>query len=145
MEYYVCPNTKEYNIRGCKKSYLCMFCINWSYRTGHVIEWMLYIAVVVVIIWLLDLQLPVQLVPITTKVVGSIEPHSWWGVFVTTLCGKVCQWLAAGRWFSPGIPVSSTNKTDRQDMTEILLKVMLTTINLSQPTRPTRLWWCFIA
>jgi hypothetical protein len=23
-----------------------------------------------------------------------------------TLCDKVCQWLAAGRWFSPGPPVS---------------------------------------
>jgi hypothetical protein len=28
----------------------------------------------------------------------------------TTLCDKVCQWLATGRWFSPGPPVSSTNK-----------------------------------
>jgi hypothetical protein len=28
----------------------------------------------------------------------------------------------AGRWFSPGTPVSSTNKTDRHDITEILLK-----------------------
>jgi hypothetical protein len=27
------------------------------------------------------------------------------------------------RWFSPGPPVSSTNKTDRHDITEILLKV----------------------
>ena len=25
------------------------------------------------------------------------------------LCDKVCQWLATGRWFSPGTPVSSTN------------------------------------
>ena len=31
--------------------------------------------------------------------------------------------LAAGRWFSPGIPVSATNKTVRHDTTEILLKV----------------------
>ena len=37
--------------------------------------------------------------------------------------------LATGRWFSPGIPVSSINKTDRQDITEILLKVALNTIN----------------
>ena len=29
----------------------------------------------------------------------------------------------AGRWFSPGTPVSSTNKTDRHDITQILLKV----------------------
>jgi hypothetical protein len=33
-----------------------------------------------------------------------------------------------GRWFSPGIPVSSTNKTDRHDITQILLKVALNTI-----------------
>jgi hypothetical protein len=26
------------------------------------------------------------------------------------------------KWFSPGPPVSSTNKTDRHDITEILLK-----------------------
>jgi hypothetical protein len=37
----------------------------------------------------------------------------------------VCQWLATGRWFSPGSPVSSTNNTDRHDITEILLKVAL--------------------
>jgi hypothetical protein len=30
-----------------------------------------------------------------------------------TLCDKVCQWLATGRWFSPGTPVSSTSKTYR--------------------------------
>jgi hypothetical protein len=29
----------------------------------------------------------------------------------------------AGQWFHPGTPVSSTNKTDRQDTIEILLKV----------------------
>ena len=39
--------------------------------------------------------------------------------------------FATGRWFSSGTPVSSTNKTDRHDMTEILLKVALSTINLN--------------
>jgi hypothetical protein len=34
----------------------------------------------------------------------------------------------AGQWFHPGTPVSSTNKTDRQDTIEILLKVALNTI-----------------
>jgi hypothetical protein len=33
-----------------------------------------------------------------------------------------------GQWFSPGTPVSSTNKTCRHDIAEILLKVVLTTI-----------------
>jgi hypothetical protein len=32
------------------------------------------------------------------------------------------------QWFSPGHPLSSTNKTDRHDITEILLKVALSTI-----------------
>ena len=58
----------------------------------------------------------------------------------TTLCDKVCQWLVTGRWFSPGPPVSSTNKTDCHDITEILLKVALNTIkqanNLSGNTYP---------
>jgi len=40
-----------------------------------------------------------------------------------------CQCVATGRWFSPGTRVSSTNKTDRHDITEILLKVTLNTIN----------------
>jgi hypothetical protein len=42
---------------------------------------------------------------------------------------KVCQWLPAGWWFSPDTSVSSTNKTDRHNKTEILLKVALNTIN----------------
>ena len=46
----------------------------------------------------------------------------------TTLCDQVCQWLATGHWFSPGSPVSSTNKTDHHDIAEILLKVTLNTI-----------------
>ena len=50
------------------------------------------------------------------------------GVFVTTLCDKVCQLHATGWWFSPDTPVSSTNKTDRHDITEILLKLALSTI-----------------
>ena len=50
------------------------------------------------------------------------------GVLYTILCDKDCQWLTAGQWFSPGTPVSSTNKTDRHDIAEILLKVVLNTI-----------------
>ena len=50
------------------------------------------------------------------------------GVLNTTLCDEVCQWLVAGRGFSPGTPVSTTNKTDRHDIAEILLKVALSTI-----------------
>jgi hypothetical protein len=40
---------------------------------------------------------------------------------------EVCQWQVGG--FLQGTPVSSTNKTDCHDVTEILLKVALNTIN----------------
>jgi hypothetical protein len=40
---------------------------------------------------------------------------------------KVYQLLAHGRWFSPGAPASSTTKTGRHDIAEILLKVVLNT------------------
>ena len=59
----------------------------------------------------------------------EFEPSLWWGVLDTTLYDKVCQWLATDQWFSPGTPVSSTNKTDCHNITEILLKVALNTIN----------------
>ena len=51
-------------------------------------------------------------------------------LFVFTLrVQKVHQWLATGRKFSPGTTISSTNKTERYDITEIVLKVALDTIN----------------
>jgi hypothetical protein len=49
----------------------------------------------------------------------------------TTLCDKVCQRLATSQWFSPSLPVFSTNKTDHNDITEILLKVALNTISIT--------------
>jgi len=57
---------------------------------------------------------------------GEFELRSWQGILDIKLCDKVCQ------WFSPGTSVSSTNKADRHNITEILLKVALNTIN--QPT-----------
>ena len=62
----------------------------------------------------MDLQIPMGSTPAQAR--------------CTTLCDKVFQWLAAGLWFSLGPPVSATNKTDRHDIAEILLKVALSTI-----------------
>jgi hypothetical protein len=42
------------------------------------------------------------------------------------VCDKVYQLLAHGRWFSPA---SSTTKTGRHNIAEILLKVALNTKN----------------
>ena len=81
-----------------------------------------------------------QSVPITTLWVRTPLRGA---VLDTTLlvCDKVCQWLVAGWWFSP---VSSTNKTDCYNITEILLKVALNTITLT-PVEFTRyiLEWFF--
>ena len=54
----------------------------------------------------------------------EFESRSGWGVqhYVIKFL-----WPATGRWFSHGSPVSSTNKTDRHNITEILLKVALST------------------
>jgi hypothetical protein len=63
-----------------------------------------------------------QSVPITTDVVSlNLDMGEVYNI----------MWLATGQWFSPGTPVSSTNKTDRHDITEILLKVSLDTITLT--------------
>jgi hypothetical protein len=58
--------------------------------------------------------------------VNNISVISWWYVLLVEV--KFRQWLATGLWFSPGPPVSSTNKIDRHDITEILIKVALNTI-----------------
>ena len=67
----------------------------------------------------------------TTTCGVSFYHCSWLVVLDTTLCDEVCQRLVTSRWFSPGTPVSSTNKTDCHDITEILLKVALNTITLT--------------
>ena len=44
---------------------------------------------------------------------------------------KIYQLLVHGRWFSPGTLASSTTKTGRHDIAEILLKVASNIINKS--------------
>jgi hypothetical protein len=84
--------------------------------------------VMVVIVWLLDLQLPVQSVLIATKVASLNPAHDW----VYSKQHYVIMFVSDLRQFSLGTSVSSTNKTDCHDVTEILLKVALNTINLNQ-------------
>ena len=57
-----------------------------------------------------------QSVPIATN--GRISFRR--GVLDIRLFDKSCQRLTAGRWFSLGTPVSSTNKTDRHDIGDIV-------------------------
>ena len=55
-----------------------------------------------------------------------------WGVLLSTLCDKVCQWLG----FLQILLISATNKTDCHDITENFLKVALNTINQPSWKRP---------
>jgi hypothetical protein len=58
------------------------------------------------------------------------------------------QLLAHGWWFSPGTPASSTTKTGRHDIADILLKVALNTINQSVNICTTQLvthFVCFLS
>jgi hypothetical protein len=48
---------------------------------------------------------------------------------LTAASDKVYQLHAHGQWFSPGTLASSTTKTGRHDIAEILLKVALNTKN----------------
>jgi hypothetical protein len=43
-------------------------------------------------------------------------------ILLVFMGGMASQWLATGHRFSPGTQVSSTNKTDCHDITEVLLK-----------------------
>jgi hypothetical protein len=47
--------------------------------------------------------------------------------FLEAASDKAYPFLADGRWFSPGTKASSTTKTGRHDIAEILLKVALST------------------
>ena len=70
-----------------------------------------------------------QSVPITTEFVGSNPVHGEVYSIQHYVIKFVSDMHATGRWFSD--PVFSTNKTDRHDITEILLKVALNTIILN--------------
>jgi hypothetical protein len=89
-------------------------------------------AVVVVIAWLFDLQLPVQSVPITTKVVSSNPDHGkvysiqqYVIKFVSNL-RKVCVLPRYSCFY-------------HHDITDILLKVVLKIITLTHNLTPVNL------
>ena len=80
---------------------------------------------VVVIVWQLDLQLPVQSVLITTDV-SSNPIHGEVSLIQHYVVKFVSGFLQVLQFNS------STNKTDCHDIAEILLKVVLNTISLNQ-------------
>jgi hypothetical protein len=66
---------------------------------------------------------------LNNEICSQHEGPSWPWSYGSWIYNYLCsQWLASCWCFFPGPPVSSTNKTDRHDIAEILLKVALNTI-----------------
>ena len=58
------------------------------------------------------------------------SPYYMYKIAHLALNHLITHSLAAGRWFFPGT-LGTKNKTDRRDITEILLKVALNTITIT--------------
>ena len=97
-------------------------------------------AVMAVIVWQLDLQIPAQSVPITTKVVISNPVHGEVYLIQHNVIKFVSDLQQVGG-FSLGTPVFSTNKTDRHNNSNIVESGIKHHI----PTKPTFIeGLCFI-
>jgi hypothetical protein len=77
----------------------------------------------------LDLTTHTSLSPIRRGFAPGFVNYKRGCTRLTAASDKVYQLFANGRWFSPGTPASSTTKTGRHDIAEILLKVVLNTKN----------------
>jgi hypothetical protein len=73
----------------------------------------------------LDLTTHTSLSPIRREFAPGFVNYKNGCTRLVAASDKVYQLFAHGRWFSPGTPASSTTKTGRHDIAEILLKVAL--------------------
>jgi hypothetical protein len=73
----------------------------------------------------LDLTTHTSLSPIRRGFASGFVNYKKGCTQLAAASDKVYQLLAHGRSFSPGTPASSTTKTGRHDIAEILLKVAL--------------------
>jgi hypothetical protein len=71
----------------------------WTSYAYIWIHWIPYLGT----IWIGNFLCNYCLLPLTLRVRIPLRR----GVLDATLCDNLCQWLVAGRWFSPGTPVSS--------------------------------------
>jgi hypothetical protein len=75
----------------------------------------------------LDLTTHTSPSPIRRGLVPSFVNYKKGTLRLAAASDKVYQLLVQGRWFSPGTPASFITKTGRHDISEILLKVALST------------------
>jgi len=90
----------------------------WS-QPGYIVAWEAQ--------WVrsLDLTTHTSLSPIRRGFVPGFVNYKKGCTRLAAASNKVYHLLGHGRWFSPGTPASSTTKTGRHDIAEILLKVAL--------------------
>ena len=71
-----------------------------------------------------------RLLPIRHGFTPGFVSYNKWCTRLATTSDKVYQLLDHGRWFSLGTPASSTTKTGRHDVAEILVKVAFSVISV---------------
>ena len=91
---------------------------------------------------LLDLTAHTSLSPIRRGFMPSFVNYKKRCTRLAVASDKVYQLLAQSWWFSPGTPASSTTKTGRHDIAEILLKVALKHQKSNQIKIIYMRWWC---
>ena len=112
-------NVKKWPIQSCKK----YIHLKWNWLQGSLLSWSygswIYNS-------LINQFLPPLKLWVRSPFMARCTRYNimWWSLSL----------LATGRLFSPGTAISSTNKTDRHDITEILLKVAWRYISETKPS-----------
>jgi hypothetical protein len=101
---------------GDKKKYaLLLHLLSQTFEGAQVAQW----------VRSLDLTTHTSLSPLWRGFAPGFVNYKKGCTRLASASDKVYQLLAHGRWFSPGTPASSTTKTGRHNIAEILLKVAL--------------------
>ena len=102
---------------SCIVELVVLILITYSFSGARMAQW----------VRSLDLKAHTSLSPIRRGFAPSFVNYKKGCTRLAAASEKVYQLLAQGQWFSPGTPPSSTTKTGRHAIAEILLKVALST------------------
>jgi hypothetical protein len=109
-----------------KICHITKYWMNWWHKVNHFF-FILQGSRVAQWVRSLDLTTHTSISPIRRGFAPSFVNYKKGCTRLAAASDKAYQLLAHGRWFSPGTPASSTTKTGRHDIAEILLKVALNT------------------
>ena len=126
-----------YRLHFCDKIRVCFFCLIGNLRQLSRITFSLISRIRQTLVFCSCDNFPMHIINkgrrsrnrmvigFTSTYVISGQHRSWRGVLDISLCDQVCQLLTADQQVSMCTPDSSANKSDRHDITEISLKVVL--------------------